>query len=378
MSNPRPNGAGESRWTFLRDAIDELQRKQSRIPARWFRPISEWANRQESSGLLRFWSPAPRVREAGDLWVIEDRNVRFDPFFLTSLLLHLILALLLWQALSELPKPELEKEKEVIVRLEELLPSEAGQAAAIPAPEPEPAKPAAAPKAEAKAPTPKATAPKPKPRPTPVVQKPVPEPEPEPILAPKSISKPKAISTKAPISPHTPTLSERVGEVRAPSAGAEVSMGAGASASDIDVDRGGATGVRGPAGPVAVPGGQGDGTGRGASTGRGDVQGSPMRGFETDPDFQEYLEKIKKRIQQVWAYPPGVAGKQTVVLVFRLDASARAYDVSVRRSSNVGLNQSAMDAMKHGSPFPPIPAKFRGLIGIPLALTVTVTITGTG
>ena len=117
MTARRPTGSGgsaggDSRWSFLRDAIDDLQRKQARFPARLFQPLSEWASRQEEKGLLRFWSPAAQPREAGDIWAIDNRDVRLDPFFLTSVLLHLLLALLLWQALSALPTPEPEEKKD--------------------------------------------------------------------------------------------------------------------------------------------------------------------------------------------------------------------------------------------------------------------------
>lgn len=364
-------GNGGERWTFLRDAIDALQKKDARFPHRLFKPFADWANRQEQSGFLRFWFPTPQVIRAGEVGMPEERDVKLDPFFLTSIVLHLIIALLFWKVISELPPLEPPKEDEVIVTLEDLLPSEAGSPADTLAMKPEPAKPAAAPKPVARAPEPKTAAPKQtqKPKPRPIVKKPVPTPAPEPILVPKQVRQARAISQNAPITPSAPTLSQRVPEFAASAPSADVSLGAGTSAAEIDVDRGGGAGIRGPAGPIAVPGGRGKGTGLGAGQGRGDIQGSPLRSFQTDPDFQAYFKEIERRANQVWQYPAGVHGKHTVVLAFRLDAGARAYDISVKRSSNPALNKSAVNAMKRGSPFPPIPAKFRGLIGRRLVIT---------
>jgi TonB family protein len=379
--NPRLDGNREEtgfRWSFLKQAIENLQRQESRIPHRWLKPISDWASRQEQSGLLRIWSPAARPREAGDIWVLENRDVRLDPFFLTSVVLHLLFALLLWRVIAELPELEPPK-KEVVVRLEEFLPKvDAGSPAAKPAPKPEPPKAAAQPKAVKKAVAPKPAAPKPKPKPKPVVQKPVPKPAPQPRLVPKEIRPARSISMDAPVSPKTPTATERIAQLQATESAAEVAIGAGTSAAEIDVDRGGGTGIRGPVGPVAVPGGRGPGTGLSTGAGRGNTPGSPLLGFETDPDFTEYFEKIRRRILKVWRYPPGVSGRQQVVLRFKLDPGARAYDISVKRSSSAILNDGAMEAMRRGSPFPPIPEKFRALIGRPIAITLNVTITESG
>jgi TonB family protein len=364
------------RWSFLKQAIENLQRQESRVPHRWLKPISDWAARQEQSGLLRIWSSAARPREAGDVWVLEDRDVRLDPFFLTSVVLHLLFALFLWRVIAELPELEPPK-KEVVVRLEEFLPKvDAGGPAAKPAPKPEPPKAAAQPKEVKKAVAAKPRAPKPKPKP--VVQKPVPKPAPKPRLVPKQIQPARSISRDAPVSPKTPTATERIARLQATESAAEVALGAGTSAAEIDVDRGGGTGVRGPVGPVAVPGGRGPGTGLSTGAGRGNTPGNPLLGFETDPDFTEYFEKIRRRILKVWRYPPGVSGRHQVVLRFKLDAGARAFDITVKRSSNAVLNDGAMEAMRRGSPFPPIPDKFHALIGRPIAITLNVTITESG
>ena len=141
-----------------------------------------------------------------------------------------IFALLLWRVIAELPELEPPK-KEVVVRLEEFLPKVyAGSPAAKPAPKPEPPKAAAQPKAVKKAVAPKPATPKPKPKPKPVVQKPVPKPKPKPRLVPKEITPPRSISMEAPVSPKTPTATERIAQLQATESAAEVAIGAGTSA----------------------------------------------------------------------------------------------------------------------------------------------------
>ena len=379
----RSDGAPEERgvrWSFMKQTIESIQKKESRFPATLLRPLSEWAARQEKSGFMRIWSPAAAPEGAGDLWFFESRDVRLDPFFFTSLVLHLLLALLFWRAIEALPTIEPPEKEEVIIKLEEFLPKvDAGQAAAKPAPVPEPPRAAARPSVQKKIAPPKATAPKPSPRPTPVTPKPAPTPEPEPVLVPKTVTKPKSISLNAPVAPtKTPTDVQRLARATAPHTSDTHALGAGTSAADIDVDRGGGAGVRGPVGPVSVPDGRGAGSGSVAGRGTGTSPGASLLGLETDPDFAEYFEKVERKVKRTWRYPPGVLGQHKVVLRFKLDPGARAYDVSVRRSTNAKLNDSAIDAMRRGSPFPPIPQKLKALIGRPLMITVNIVLTQSG
>jgi TonB family protein len=187
---------------------------------------------------------------------------------------------------------------------------------------------------------------------------------------------------------------ERLARAGEPAQGPEVVESAGTSASDLNIDIGGGTGVRGPVGPVSVPGGTGAGSGTGSGVGSGSGigsgsgsgigsgvgngvgggRGTGIGGFEADPDFHEYLREIERRIREVWQYPAGVSGDQWVVIGFSLDASARPSGIHVKNSSNALLNESAMEAMRRGSPFPPIPAKFRALVGRPLVMRVNVNI----
>lgn len=124
-----------------------------------------------------------------------------------------------------------------------------------------------------------------------------------------------------------------------------------------------------PTGPVVVPE-------RFLKAGRPQTQaGSAVELIDTsDPDFTEYFELIKRRVYASWRYPKGVRGVHKVSLRFSLDRAGAAHGIKVVRSSNRDLDASAADAMDRASPFPPIPEKFRALVGQPLTLIFTVTI----
>lgn len=94
----------------------------------------------------------------------------------------------------------------------------------------------------------------------------------------------------------------------------------------------------------------------------------------SDPDFTEYFELIKRRVYASWRYPKGVRGVHKVSVRFILDRGGSGHNVQVVRSTNRALNASAAEAMNRASPFPPIPEKFRALVGQPLTLIFTVTV----
>jgi TonB family protein len=96
--------------------------------------------------------------------------------------------------------------------------------------------------------------------------------------------------------------------------------------------------------------------------------------YTSDPDFTAYFELIKRRVYAVWHYPEGVRGVHEVSVKFTLDRAGASHSVQVVRSNNAVLNASAVEAMHRASPFPPIPEKFRALVGQPLILKFTVTI----
>ncbi len=267
-----------------------------------------------------------------------------------------------------------------------------GSPAPKPAPKAEIPKPTAAPKPARRAAAPKPTAPKVVARST--VPVPKPAPKPEPVLVPKEISKPRAVAITGPTAPIPPADVEHLARAGEPAQAPEVVEGAGTSASDLNVDTGGGTGVRGPVGPVSVPGGTGAGSGTGSGSGSGsgigsgsgsgigagtgngvgNGRGTGIGGFEADPDFQEYFEKIKRIVYDIMYPRVQTPGKNWVRIRFTLDASARPRNIGIVNSSNADLNEVALEAMRIGSPFPPIPAKFRALVGRPLVLRVNLNI----
>ncbi|MGH7406387.1 MAG: TonB family protein [Candidatus Methylomirabilales bacterium] len=128
-------------------------------------------------------------------------------------------------------------------------------------------------------------------------------------------------------------------------------------------------GFQQPTGPVVVPerflkGGRPE-----TAPGAGRVLIDP-----SDPDFTEYFAQVKRRVYATWRYPEGVRGVHEVWLRFSLDRAGASQGVQVVRSNNPVLNASAVEAMHRASPFPPIPEKFRALVGQPLILKFTVTI----
>ena len=103
---------------------------------------------------------------------------------------------------------------------------------------------------------------------------------------------------------------------------------------------------------------------------RPSTSGSPSA--LSSPDFAPYLEMIKKRVQSVWAYPDGMSGKQRVDLSFVLDQGGQLVRVEVLGSTNSELDESALQAVKRASPFPPIPQSLTELAGWPLRIRFTV------
>jgi len=124
-----------------------------------------------------------------------------------------------------------------------------------------------------------------------------------------------------------------------------------------------------PTGPVVVPE-------RFLKGGRSETAPGAGRALidPSDPDFTEYFEQVKRRVYATWRYPEEVRGVHEVWVRFTLDRAGASQGVQVVRSNNAGLNASAVEAMHRASPFPPIPEKFRALVGQPLILKFTVTI----
>ena len=86
----------------------------------------------------------------------------------------------------------------------------------------------------------------------------------------------------------------------------------------------------------------------------------------SNADFGPYLEMIRKRVQSVWKYPAGISGSHQVNIVFVIDRSGNLAQARVVDSTSRSLNDSALQAMKLASPFPPIPDGLKELAGTPV------------
>jgi TonB family protein len=94
-----------------------------------------------------------------------------------------------------------------------------------------------------------------------------------------------------------------------------------------------------------------------------------------DPDFSEYFRVIEARVRTAWKYPENLGGTtQTVKLEFSLRLDGAVDGVRVVSSTSGVMNESALTAMRKAAPFPPLPAKFRSLVGQPIVMSFTVTI----
>ena len=149
--------------------------------------------------------------------------------------------------------------------------------------------------------------------------------------------------------------------------------GEGGPRATVDIPR---SLVRGT-GPGGGTTGAGAGTGVGSGEGAGRAAVGPGTGaIDTgDPDFSEYFRIIEGRVRANWKYPENLGGTtQTVKLGFSLRLDGAVDDVRVVNSTSGVLNESALAAVRKAAPFPPLPAKFRSLVGQPLVMSFTVTI----
>ncbi len=90
------------------------------------------------------------------------------------------------------------------------------------------------------------------------------------------------------------------------------------------------------------------------------------------PDFSRYLDIIEKRVRSAWQYPEGISGVHKVNLVFVLDQGGQLVRVRVVKSANSKLDNSAMQAMRRASPFPPVPESLRELAGDEIRIRFTI------
>ncbi len=213
-----------------------------------------------------------------------------------------------------------------------------------PRPEPPPQVAKAAPLAPeppAKAPTPPPPAPEaqaPAPQPQPSAEQPQPATPRETPPAPAPQPQPAETATSQGASPSS-----------APSAGSEASGTQTALAKPPPEP---------PASIFRYPGGGG-----GLHGGRGGTAGEPIPLDTPDPNYREYMEKVKQRIYAKWGYPyeaqsRGLQGK--LVIEFHIARDGNLQFIELRQTSGEEiLDGFAMTAVKLAQAYPPLPDAMR-------------------
>jgi TonB family protein len=129
-------------------------------------------------------------------------------------------------------------------------------------------------------------------------------------------------------------------------------------------------------GPYGVPGGKSSGSGLsggGSGSGTGGGSNTGLKGIAT-PDYNQYLQQLKRRVESVWKYPDDVTGVQKVAVRFILDRAGKLTLAEVLDSSDSRLNTSAVEAIRRASPFPPIPESLKDLANEPMIIRFEVAI----
>ena len=114
-------------------------------------------------------------------------------------------------------------------------------------------------------------------------------------------------------------------------------------------------------------GGLGTGAGSG---GTGTLVGA-VRCLES-ASVQRYLDGVRLRTRQRWIVPPGIAPNAEVSLRFALDAAGLATSMEAVGGANPGLAESAVQALRSASPFPPMNDANRCLTDKRILLTFSV------
>ncbi len=84
--------------------------------------------------------------------------------------------------------------------------------------------------------------------------------------------------------------------------------------------------------------------------------------------MQRYWSTMHRRVLSRWHIPPGTPPDQTVSLRFRLDPGGSPTFVELA-SEQVELGESALDAFRASTPFPPMPDRVRCLARTPIRAT---------
>jgi TonB family protein len=186
---------------------------------------------------------------------------------------------------------------------------------------------------------------------------PAPRPAPQTAEAPRPAPEPPREAVSAPQTPPGP-----------------VAMAPPAAAPDIRRRPGGSGG-----------GGIGTGGLGGSGGGRGGIMGEPVPLDSKDPDFRDYLERVRALIKKNWGYPC-VKNQDTreceyrsarLVVDFGILRDGPVQFVEIRQPSGLPIyDDYAVNAIKLASPFPAIPAALmarieRGSTGLPIRVNFT-------
>jgi TonB family protein len=132
-------------------------------------------------------------------------------------------------------------------------------------------------------------------------------------------------------------------------------------------------------------GGTGAGGAGGSGTGRGGIIGEPIPLDSKDPDFSDYLERVRQLIKQNWGYPcvknPETHGcdykSARLVVIFGILKQGPVQFVEIQRASGWAIyDDYAVNAIKLASPFPPVPPALMarvkdGSTGVPIRVNFT-------
>ena len=86
-------------------------------------------------------------------------------------------------------------------------------------------------------------------------------------------------------------------------------------------------------------------------------------------EVQAYWEGIKQRVKSRWVLPHNVPAHQSVQRRVQLDPGGSTSMVELVQSDNSVLGQSALEAFRAASPFPPMSDRVRCLAQVPFKAT---------
>jgi len=87
------------------------------------------------------------------------------------------------------------------------------------------------------------------------------------------------------------------------------------------------------------------------------------------PEVQSYIAQVKDRMYARWVLPDGVPSSSSVQLKFTIDAGGSVSRIEAVGAGDARLAQSAAEALRASSPFPPLPAAARCLAQTPVSGT---------